>query len=325
MSRSVFARLRLLGPVTAAAALGLGTLPALAQTTAAPMATDCSAMHFELANPNPGSMIEPGGMVLQGIAMDSRAQGNTGIDHIDFFLDNRDQGGVNLGIAMPGMAPGPFGPDSFETTVTIPNLIGGHDLFAYAYSSVTGAQSVISVPVVVGEDPSKVGELGTTATDSCMPGGASSTTTPVTPMTPPATTSPTTPATTPATATTTPATTTTTTTTTAVAPSATTITVEVSNPSAGDTIHVGGYTIEGTAFDKAAQSGSGIDRVDIFLDSRDSGGMFLTEAMPGTNNMWHAIVPLPTNQTGLHTLSFYAHSSVTGQESVVSIPVTIAP
>jgi hypothetical protein len=99
----------------------------------------------------------------------------------------------------------------------------------------------------------------------------------------------------------------------------------VSNPSTGDTIHVGGYTIEGIAFDKAAQSGSGIDRVDIFLDSRDSGGMILMEAIPGPNNMWHAIVPLPTNQTGLHTLYFYAQSSVTGQEAIVSIPVTIAP
>jgi hypothetical protein len=286
------------------------------------MATDCSAMHFELANPNPGSMIEPGGMVLQGIAMDSRAQGSTGIDHIDFFLDNRDQGGVNLGIAMPSMAPGPFGPDSFETTVTIPNVMGGHDLFAYAYSSLTGAQSVISVPVAVGEDPSKVGELGTSATTSCMPGGASSTPAAETPMTPSTTTSPTTPATTPATTTTT---TTSTTTTTAVAPSATTISVSVSNPSPGDTIHVGGYTIEGMAFDKAAPSGTGIDRVEIFLDNRDSGGMFLTQAMPGADNMWHAIAQLPTNQTGLHTLYFYVQSSVTGQEVIVTIPVTTAP
>ncbi len=316
MSRSVLARLRFIGPVTAAAALGLGTLPALAQTsTMAPMAGDCSAIHFELANPNPGSMIEPGGMVVQGIAVDSRAQGGTGIDHIDFFLDNRDQGGVNLGIAMPGMTPGPFGPDSFETTVTIPNVVGGHDLFAYAYSSVSGVQSVIEVPVAMGEDPAKAGNVGTTATETCMTGSASTstTTTPTEPMTPSTTTNPTTPATT------------TTTTTTAVAPSPTTIMIDVSNPSPGDTIHAGGYTIEGTAFDKAAQSGAGIDRIDIFLDSRDSGGMFLTEAMPGTNNMWHAIVPLPTNQTGLHTLSFYAHSSLTGQEAVVSIPVTIAP
>jgi len=110
-----------------------------------------------------------------------------------------------------------------------------------------------------------------------------------------------------------------------VAPSASTISVSVSNPSPGDTIHAGGYTIEGTAIDKAAQTGSGIDRVDIFLDSRDAGGMILTEATPGSNNMWHALVPLPTNQTGLHTLYFYAHSSVTDQEAVVTIPVTVAP
>jgi len=307
--------------MTAVAALGLGTLPALAQTTTttAPTSSECSAIHFELANPSPGSMIEPGGMVVQGIAVDSRATSGPGIDRVDFFLDSRDQGGLNLGTAVPGVVPAPFGPDSFQTTLTIPNLMGGHDLFAYAHSSVNGAESVISVPVAIGEDPAKVGELGATASETCMLGTASPmSTTPTTP-TSPTTTNPTTPATT-----TTPANATTTTST-AVAPSASTITVDVSNPSPGDTIHAGGYVIDGIAFDKAAQSGSGIDRIEIFLDSRDSGGLFLTQAMPGTDNMWHAVTPLPTNQTGLHTLYFYVHSSVTGQEAVVSIPVTIAP
>ena len=42
-------------------------------------------------------------------------------------------------------------------------------------------------------------------------------------------------------------------------------------------------------------------------------------------NNWPATVTLPSNQTGLHTLSFYAHSSVTGQQMLVSVPVTIAP
>jgi hypothetical protein len=314
MSRSVLARLRLIGPVTAAAALGLGTLPALAQTTpTAPAASDCSGIHFELANPSPGSMIAPGGIVLQGIAMDSRAQPSIGVDRIDFFLDSRDQGGLSLGTAVPGMVPGPFGPNSFQTTVTIPNMTGGHDLFAYAHSSVSGAESVIALPVAVGEDPSKAGDLGATASETCTPGNTSGMTTPpAAPISPSTPTSPTTPATT-------------TTTTTVVAPSPATITVVAGNPSSGDTIHAGGYVIEGMAIDKAAQSGTGIDRVDIFLDSRDSGGTFLTEATPATNNMWRVIVPLPTNQTGLHTLYFYAHSSVSGQEAVVSIPVTIAP
>jgi hypothetical protein len=316
MSRSVFAHMRLLGPLSVAAALGIGSLPALAQTTTiAPIASDCSAIRFELANPSPGSMIEPGGLVLEGIAMDSRAQGSLGIDRVDFFLDDRDQGGLSVGTAIPGALPGPFGPASFQTTVSIPNVMGGHDLFAYAHSTVNGAERVIAVPVAVGEDPAKIGGLGTTETDTCMGGGASTTTT-TTPS--PMTTSPSVAATTPATATTT-------TTTTTVAPMSSTITLDVSNPSPGDTIHAGGYAIDGVAFDKAAQSGSGIDRIDIFLGNRDDGGTMLTEVTPGAHNMWHAVVSLPSNQTGLHELVFYAHSSATGQEAVVSTPVTIAP
>jgi hypothetical protein len=327
MSISGFSRLRLIGPLTLAAALGVGTLPALAQseTTMAPLASDCSAIHFDLANPAPGTMIEPGGLVLQGIATDTRAQDSLGIDRVDFFLDNRDQGGLNIGTAVPGVAPVAvdadnqvplaLGPESFATIVSIPNVTGPHDLFAYAHSSVTGAESVIDVPVAVNEDPAKAGDVGATTTETCMLGNT--TAEPTAPV--PAATMPTTPA--PAT---TPATTTTTTITT-VEPTSSTIMLDVANPSPGDTIHVGGYVIDGTALDKAAQSGSGVDRIDIILDNRDTGGMMLTDATPGANDTWSATVPLPSNVLGPHTLYFYAHSSVTGQEEVVSIPVTIAP
>jgi hypothetical protein len=51
--------------------------------------------------------------------------------------------------------------------------------------------------------------------------------------------------------------------------------------------------------------------------------MFLGTATPGAANSWQAIVNLPTNQTGLHNLSFYAHSLATGQTLATSIPVTI--
>src|SRR5437868_1040215 len=119
MSRSVFARLGLVGPLAIAATLGIGSLPALAQTsttTTAPGASGgCSAIRFDLANPSAGSMLMPGGLVIEGIAMDSRAQGNIGVDHVDFFLDSRDQGGVPLGSAVPGVVPGPFGPASVQT------------------------------------------------------------------------------------------------------------------------------------------------------------------------------------------------------------------
>ena len=110
-----------------------------------------------------------------------------------------------------------------------------------------------------------------------------------------------------------------------VSPLASSITFEVGNPSPGDTIHAGGYVIEGVGVDKSAQSGSGIDRIDVFLDNRDSGGMFLGQAGMSQSNMWTATVTLPSNQLGLHSLWFYAHSSVTDQEMAVSVPVTIAP
>jgi hypothetical protein len=43
---------------------------------------------------------------------------------------------------------------------------------------------------------------------------------------------------------------------------------EVGNPSPGDTIHAGGYSIAGVA-------SLGIDHIDIFLDNRDAGGSTL--------------------------------------------------
>jgi hypothetical protein len=298
----------------------VGALPALAQTAptspTTTVSSDCSAIRFSLANPTAGSMVQPGGYVLQGVASDSRAVQGPGVDHVDFFLDNRDQGGLSLGTAVPGMVPGPFGPDTFQTTVTLPNMTGGHDLFAYAHSSVNGAESVISVPVALNEDPSKAFINPATqeiSTATCMPGSTGMTSTMPAPG--PASVAPTTPATTTTTA---PATT-------IVSPAASSITLDVGNPSPGDTIHVGGYTVQGNAVDKAAQSGSGIDRIDIFLDSRDSGGVLLTEASFGMSDTWHATISIPANQTGLHELWFYAHSSVTGQESAVSVPVTVAP
>ena len=83
--------------------------------------------------------------------------------------------------------------------------------------------------------------------------------------------------------------------------------------------------IEGIAFDKEATSGTGIDRIDIFLDNRDEGGILLGQANFGQNNMWTATIQIPNNQLGLHTLWFYAHSAVTSHIMSVSVPVTVAP
>ena len=334
MSRSAPASLRLaVGPLACAAALILGSVPALAQTaptassgTSSSSAT-CSGIKFELANPSPGAMLNAGGLIVEGVAMDTRANANqgNGIDRVDFFLNSREAGGQSIGSAVPGMVQGPFGAGSFQTTIELPSsMTGGGDIVAYAHSSVTGQESVISVPVVVGESPTVAGVTsvnGSTAPSiqsSCM-GAPQSTTAPTTTV-----------ATTPSTTTTT-----TTTTTTAVTPARSTITLEVGNPSSGDTVLTGGYTMEGIAYDAAAQQGLGIDRIDIFLDSRDDGGTRIGGAMLGTPNPraaagsqfgqagWRAMVTLPNNQQGLHTLFVYAHSAVTGQESVIQVPITV--
>jgi hypothetical protein len=316
MSRFAPGTLKLLGPVTAAAALAFGTLPALAQTAPTTGSSECSGIRFELANPDPGSMVEPGGYVVQGVAMDPRAGQAPGIDRVDIFLDSREEGGTNLGTAVPGMTTGPFGPDSFQTTIDLPDMVGGHNLVAYAHSAFNGAESVISVPIAIGEDASKAFPEATaeSATEMCMAGGAgavtsTTTTTPAETSTSASTTQPST-----------------TTSTRATAPSSATINFQVGNPSPGDTIHVGGYVIEGTASDTAAQQGDGIDRIDIFLDSRESGGTLLGHASFGTSgNMWTAEVDLPKNDTGPHSLFFYAHSAISGQEMVMEVPVTIEP
>jgi hypothetical protein len=327
MSRTAFGIARLAsvaGPLGLAVALGAGSLPAFAQSmTSGTGSGACSSIDFQLANPSPGSRVEAGNNIISGVAMDTNAPaGSSGIDRVDFFLGNRDEGGMTLGSAVPGMAPETMGPGSFEIALNFPNTeLGGHDLWAYAHDAMTGQESVISETISIGEDTTKafVTPPSETQSQMCIGGNNASA------MTMPASTAPSASTSTsqtsmPATSTTAPSTTTM-----APAPMAQSIVLDVGNPSPGDTVHVGAYVLMGQAWDKGAQSGSGIDRVSIFLDNRDQGGMTLGDAVLGNNNMWAAQVTIPSNQTGLHTLWFYAHSSVTGQELAVSVPVTVAP
>ena len=292
-------------------------LPAFAQAAPQP---DCSAIHFDLSNPAPGSRVEQGNFILSGVASDSRAQQGQGIDRVDFFLDDRDQGGLSLGTTVPsGIVGGPFGPNSFQATLLFPQQTGGHNLVAYAHSSVNGQTSILSVPIVVGEDPSKVNmQAGAATVARCQGGTQTTSTTTATGATTPAQ-----PAPAPSTSTTTaPAPSTSTATAPAPAGSASTIVVDVSNPNPGDTVKTGAIVLSGDAHDTAATSGPGIDRIDIFLDDRDSGGLFLGSAQLGPASFWQATVTLPNNQVGLHTLNFYTHSSVSGATTVTSVPIT---
>jgi hypothetical protein len=277
-------------------------MPAFAQSAA------CGDLHFELANPTPGAEVDAGALVIQGIARDGRATSGTGIDHVDFFLGNRDEGGVSVGTTVPGSAPGPFGTfGSFQTTIVLPAEIrGGSDLVVYAHSNVTGQEVVITIPIAIGESASAAGQTADsgstpTSTETCTNPHAA-----VAAGVAPAAGG---------------------TTTTVTLPGRSTVVLSVANPEPGSSVLAGAYVTQGFAFDRAATSGAGVDKVTIFLDSRDEGGLFLASATPGSAGMapgaWTATLDFPSNQKGLHSLSYYALSSVSGAETAVEVPIEI--
>lgn len=110
--------------------------------------------------------------------------------------------------------------------------------------------------------------------------------------------------------------------------------IAVANPAPGDTLLVGGLQIQGKAFDPAASAdqGSGVDRVQVFLEDRDRGGLHLADARLGLPNLaaapgsqfslagWDVVVNL---SSGSHTLFVYARSAVTGKESSVQVPIKV--
>jgi len=332
MSRLISRQVRWIALLVAAATLIMSSVPALAQTES--MGGDCSAIQFEMANPAPGSRVDPGTYIVQGIALDTRAEDGPGIDRIDFFLGNREQGGVLLGHAVVGAEDsfGPFGPNSFQTRISVPNVVGGHDIFGYAHSTVTDQENVIAVPIAVGVEPSKVAnQMAAPEVVACIGGEAAS------PM--PAEVSDSTisqpemaavePETQPG----------------EEAPAAdepapnnlaAQMYLDVGNPASGDTVHVGRYMIEGIAFDRAAEQGAGIERIDIFLDNRDTGGVLIGSGQTGAPSPvpsdpdlsdagWTAQVTIPRTLVGAHTMFVHALSAITGGELTIGIPVVVVP
>jgi hypothetical protein len=100
--------------------------------------------------------------------------------------------------------------------------------------------------------------------------------------------------------------------------------LSLGNPQPGDLLPRGKYVMQGQAFDRAANSGSGVDRVTVFVDDRDAGGQHFGDAVLGqpTATGFNVTVDL-SRVSGLHTLFVYARSAVTGHEAVVSFPVTV--
>jgi hypothetical protein len=113
--------------------------------------------------------------------------------------------------------------------------------------------------------------------------------------------------------------------------------LQVDNPHPGDPLSQGKIEVGGRATDSAAQSGSGVDRVQIFVDNRDLGGQQVGEAdlsVPAgaspdllassiSGPRFSVLADLSSADLGNHTLFVYAHSAVSGAEVVAGVPINI--
>ena len=335
-----------LGSALAVGALALGLTAATVAAQAGPPASStgqppCTggSPALQLANPSPGDVLATGDYVVSGTASETGSISGDTITRVDLFLGHRDAGGLFLGSAVPGQSASSFTPGSllamtsFSITTTLPSSSNGeHDFVAYASSSANGQETSVSVPVFIGAPPvptphsagntsvATIPLTSTTTSTACATGAAAASATPLpsaSVMAQP-------------------------TGSVLAQPASSAIAqmpplLVVSNPTAGDLLGSGDVVIQGLAYDPAATQGSGVDRVELFLGSRDSGGVFLGSGMPGTSSNpfvadqgsrlaqagFAVRATVPTNLTGNTTLFAYAHSSVTGQEVVVSIPINV--
>jgi hypothetical protein len=123
--------------------------------------TVSAAPVLQVANPSAGDTLLLGDYIISGLAYVPNNPQGAGVDRVDFFLGDRDAGGLFLGSAVPGQSstlnatPGSLlAMGGFVTKVTVPSQSkGGMSFFAYAHSSVTNQETVVSVPVNVGAAP----------------------------------------------------------------------------------------------------------------------------------------------------------------------------
>jgi hypothetical protein len=112
----------------------------------------------------------------------------------------------------------------------------------------------------------------------------------------------------------------------------TTVHLVVGNPAPGDLLEPGMYVVQGQATDASAAQAPGIDRVQVFFDqSRENGGRFIGEVQAGQDGQGQRLTasgfaliarfPDTTADNDTHMIFFYARSTATGQEAVVSFQV----
>jgi Glycosyl hydrolase catalytic core len=111
----------------------------------APITQPGPSLVLSVGNPQPNDLLPRSKIVMQGLAFDRAANTGSGVDKVSVFVEDRDAGGQLVGDAVLGQ-PGTTG---FTVTADFSRAGGGHTLFVYARSSVTGRETVVSFPIVV--------------------------------------------------------------------------------------------------------------------------------------------------------------------------------
>ncbi len=292
------------------ALLSTAAVPAGAQTTGQALCP-AGAPVVQVANPGPGDLLPTGDIFIPGVAFDPASTAGSGISHVDLFLGQRDSGGLFLG----SVAAAPNATTTsrtFSIKANVPNGTNGErDFVAYATSSVNSQETSVTIPVFVGAAPTPTPVVAGSTAPATTPLTATvqSTCHSGTTVAPPQPAADTTAAFRPL-------------------PAQSMLTgpvLDLANPTSGALLSTGNVIIEGLAYDPAATGGAGVDRVELFLDSRDSGGLSLGSAVPGAADAsnpraFRIDADIPNSTVGGHSLVAYAHSAVTGQEAVITVP-----
>jgi hypothetical protein len=153
--------------------MGVGTVASAAPADQAAPATPTAAptcvaapqgIVIVLGNPSPGDTLFSNQPInISGIAYDTHATAGSGISSVSLYLNDRNEGGTSLGIALLGMPSPQAGPGSqFANsgfTLRTPNLpagSGSRTIFVYARSSITNAEGVLQVPIYLNASPTPV-------------------------------------------------------------------------------------------------------------------------------------------------------------------------
>lgn len=134
-----------------------------APTTTTTCVSPPQGIVISIATPNPGDVLASNSnVVVSGVAYDTAATADPGIDRVSVYFGDRDAGGLFWGNALLGQpnplaGSGPLANAGFTLrSPTLPAGSGSRDIFFYAHSAISNKEASTSVPVYLGAAPTPV-------------------------------------------------------------------------------------------------------------------------------------------------------------------------